>query len=264
MAELREDDRAVPLPPREKTGALVEDVPGDSPSSAEPSSLAATATPPVLLESPHEVAAPPRESMAGAVTLEAPTLEGEKQEASYKWGHTAVLVESPDVISAVPRESMAGAVTLEAPALEGPSRREAGLTSEPSEPPSPPPRESMRGARTVENPVLPVAVAPPAAPSEATAATAAPNFEALDLPPNPRVRASFWYQDGALMAELVLMNERRELVRRTTRPVGSPHPLERVHAALLVLLGGKLGSLRVRSPESPSSAPEPETEPEEP
>lgn len=58
----------------------------------------------------------------------------------------------------------------------------------------------------------------------------------ITVPPRPRLRVSFFYQNGDLMAELVLMDENRQLVTRTMQAVPSPHPLETIQRALLVLI----------------------------
>lgn len=117
-----------------------------------------------------------------------------------------------------PRESMAAAVTLEQPELEG--EREEATTLEPPATLSP----------ELES-------APTSASVEATPSTvAAPPSAVRKLPRRPRIRASYYYdQNDKLNLELTLMDERRDLIHRTTLQPEDGGALARNFEALVAI-----------------------------
>jgi hypothetical protein len=133
MAKLRENDQPVSAAPREKTGQLIGESAPATPPAAPSLAAAPVAAAPMLLESPHDVAAPPRESMAGVVTLDA----------------------------------------------------EPAVAPEPS-----------------------------SVPAQAPAAVPEPR-RIVGLPARPRLRVSYWFEGAELRCEAVLMDESRNLVKRS-------------------------------------------------
>lgn len=115
-----------------------------------------------------------------------------------------------------PRESMAAAVTLEQPELEG--EREEATTLEPPATLSP-------------------ELEPAPASVEATPSTvAAPPSAVRKLPRRPRIRASYYYdQNDQLNLELTLMDERRDLIYRTTLQPEDGGALARNFEALVAI-----------------------------
>lgn len=177
----RENDKRAPPPPRESMADAVTLEEQATSSASEPSDEPAPSVVTLEREPPSP---PPRESMAGAVTLESEARPRFAQmiAASDVGDVASVLVpatqENQHAPAAAPRESMAGAVT-----------REENV-----------PRAEERSRTEVEGPARTVEAPPPAVRA---------------LPSRPRLRASFQYdaEDRALV-ELVLMNERRELIHR--------------------------------------------------
>ena len=144
--------------------------------------------------------------------------------------HTAsVLLESPHEVPGVPRESMVGTVTLENPATSSPTSAEP-------------------------------------APATATPTPAPPAVQRIvGLPARPRLRLSFAFDaKGELSCEAVLMDERRELVKRSTFDPKADPTVERCFTYFATQLVRELAAsgVLVVLP-SPRPAPEPE-KPEEP
>lgn len=79
-----------------------------------------------------------------------------------------------------------------------------------------PPTESMANAVTVEAPGGAESATPREPSTSSPAASAAqPQLQrVVGLPARPRLRVSWWFEGDKLVAEGVLMDERRELVRR--------------------------------------------------
>lgn len=141
------------------------------------------------------------------------------------------------------------------------------VTRENDAPPAQAPREKMAGVVTLENPAAappatePAAAAVPAAEETATPAPAPVLRRIVGLPARPRLRLSFAFDGaGQLMCDGILMDENRELVRRSTFDPKADPTVERCFSYFATLLVRELaatGALVV-----PPSAPSPAAEAE--
>jgi hypothetical protein len=137
--------------------------------------------------------------------------------------------------------------------------------------------EPSSGARTLENDAAPAraetehttaAVDGQAPPALAPSSAEAPQLKSVvALPPRPRLRVSYWFEGDKLNGEAVLMNERRELVKRAMLDMSDP-VLARIFTYVIaqvtredVLVPPSDESQREHAPEDPSSSEE-ETAPE--
>lgn len=180
---------------------------------------------PSVAENPHGAAAPPRQSMAAARLVETvsvlevgelPPLVGEGAGAGA--GVLAAAFMTAPAVQAKPREL--------APPAEG---EDDGEATEPSLPiaaelvqenpheQAAPPRESMAGAVLVSEEAPPVGASTLPPPPELPEARGELPQAVRSLPRRPRLRVTYSYDhNDEMVAELTLMNERRELIHRLT------------------------------------------------
>lgn len=187
---------------------------------------------PSVGENPHGAAAPPRQSMAGARLVETASVVHAAELPPLVGAGVAVLAAAEAFMTAPavqPGKSGVASYTVTVDGAElddeddeatEPSLPIAEVVENPREP-APPPRESMAGAVLVEEepapPPPPASTLPPAPPS-------ASELEAAvrSLPRRPRLRVTYSYDHAdEVVAELTLMNEKRELIHRLTL---SPKP----------------------------------------
>ncbi len=208
------------MEPRENPDAAPPVEPGTSAEPREPESLATApaVSEPVLLENPHPVTAAPSESMENAVTVEQAHMldRGERE---------SMTIETSDVGSVADVfEPIAPVEHVEPVLLENPNE------------PTPAPSEGTASVVTLEGPSSAPAVASSSSETRTPAAPAAAQVPQAvrELPHRPRVRASFYYdQQDRMTVELVLMNERRELLHRFALHAEPEGALSRIFEALV-------------------------------